>query len=258
MGVSRQATLAEIKKAYRKLALKYHPDRNKSPEAQEKFKQINAAYEILSDDQKRRQYDTFGSTGSNSGFNNFSGFDFSGFDFSDPFDIFNQFFSGFGNSFYRQQRLTRAVAKISLEEVLKGTKKRVVIGGKETRVEIPPGVDNGTTFQFKNFLLEIEVKKHPRFQRQGRDLIYSIIIPLSTAILGGQVEILLLEGKKVKIKIQPGTKTGSMVRLRGFGLPALGRPNLRGDLYVRFEIKMPVKLTNDQKKLIESLKKTGL
>ncbi len=254
LGVSRQATAEEIKKAYRRLALKYHPDRNKDPQAKEKFKEINAAYEILSDPQKRRQYDTFGSTGEGGGF---QGFDFSGFDFSDPFDIFEQFFSGF-SGFYKAHNLPRAYAKLSLKEVLTGTKRKVSINGRTEEVNIPPGVENGTTFRMKDFLLEVEVEDDPRYKRQGRDLIYKADIPLTTALLGGELMVPLLEEKEIKIKVQPGTKTGSLVRLRGFGLPVLGASSRRGDLYIQFEVNYPTKLTTEQKKLINQLKKTGI
>ena len=260
LGVSRNASQEEIKRAYRKLALKYHPDRNKSPKAKEKFKKINAAYEILSDPKKRQQYDTFGHVGGNmNGFGNFGnigGFGFE-FDFRDPFEIFEQFF-GFGSPFGRARQMPLAYAKVSLKEVLTGAEREVVIGGKKRKVKIPPGVEDGMRFRLDDFILEVEVEKDKRFKREGVDVVYTVNVPVTTMVLGGEVEVETIEGKKVRIKVPTGVKPGGMVRLKGYGLPYLDKPGIRGDMYVKFEVEWPKRLTKKQKQLWEDLRKEGM
>jgi len=255
LGVGRDASPDQIKRAYRRLALKYHPDRNKSPKAKEKFKQINAAYEILSDPEKRRRYDAFGHAGVE-GAAGFGGFGFE-FDFSNPFDIFEQFF-GFRSPFGAGHRVPVVQVTLDLKEVLSGKQQEVVVNGRKRLVRIPPGVEDGLRFRMDDFMLEVRVRPHPNYQREGVDLIHQLFVPLSTLVLGGQVEVKTLEGKKVKIKVPPLTQPGNMVRLRGYGLPYLNRPANRGDLYVRFNLQLPSKLTGQQKKLLEALKKAGL
>ncbi|NOY15025.1 MAG: DnaJ domain-containing protein [bacterium] len=258
LGVGRDASSAEIKKAYRRLALKYHPDKNKSPEAKEMFKKITAAYEILSDPEKRKRYDAFGHAGSAGGFGDFGagGFNFD-FDVGDPFEIFEQFF-GFRSPFGQTKRVPRAFAKVSLKEVLQGTEREIAVGGKRRRVRIPPGVEDGMRFRFDDFMLEIEVMPDKRFVRRGADVVQTVKLPLTMMVLGGQIEVETLEDKKVKIKVPAGAKPGGMVRLRGYGLPYLDRPQVRGDMYVEFQIDMPEKLSRKQKKLFEELRKEGI
>jgi len=275
LGVSKNATLDEIKAAYRKQALKWHPDRNKSPEATEKFKQINKAFEVLSDPKKREVYDQYGEAafergGSSSGFGgqyyqqgpfrvytNFGG-DFSDFDFdfggfSDPFEIFEQFF-GFQSPFGRSRRQRRDVFETTLtfDEAIKGVTKNVVIKGESKTIKIPAGVDEGTRIRFSDFDLIIHIKPHPYFKREGQDIYFEKEISYPTAVLGGVVEVPTINGT-VKLKVRPGTKDKTMLRLKGEGV-VYPNSSQRGDQYVIFKIKIPDKVSSKAKKLLEELK----
>jgi len=276
LGVSKNATLDEIKAAYRKQALKWHPDRNKSPEATEKFKQINKAFEVLSDPKKREVYDQYGEAafergGSSSGFGgqyyqqgpfrvytNFGG-DFSDFDFdfggfSDPFEIFEQFF-GFQSPFGRSRRQRRDVFETTLnfDEAIKGVTKNVVIKGESKTIKIPAGVDEGTRIRFSDFDLIIHIKPHPYFKREGQDIYFEKEISYPTAVLGGVVEVPTINGT-VKLKVRPGTKDKTMLRLKGEGV-VYPNSSQRGDQYVIFKIKIPDKVSSKAKKLLEELEK---
>jgi len=278
LGVSKNASEAEIKSAYRKKALEWHPDRNKSSEAAEKFKEINKAFEVLSDPKKRELYDQYGETAfERGGFggssysgssyyeqgpfrvytnfgdsNPFEGFDFGGF--SDPFDIFEQFF-GFSSPFGRSKRKRRDIYEINLtfEEAIEGVKKDIIIKGEKKTIKIPAGVDEGMRIRFSDFDLLIHVKPHPFFKRQSQDIYFEKEISYPTAVLGGVVEVPTINGK-VKLKVRPGTNHGTKVRLRGQGIPHPQSYN-KGDQYVTFKIKIPNKLSSKAKRLLEDLEK---
>jgi len=288
LEVSRDASAEEIKKAYRRLALKWHPDRNKTKEAEERFKEINEAYEVLSDPKKRQAYDQFGHAaftpgggfagqgpfayGSPGGFTRtykkgpftytyttYSargapfedlGFDFGGF--SDPFEIFEQFF-GRSSPFARTRRMPRYGLTLSFLEAAKGCEKEIMVNGKRRKIKIPAGVDDGSRIRFGDFYVTIDVQPDKTFQRDGTDVFVDQEIPLTTAILGGTVQVPTLDGE-VKLKIRPGTQPGTMVRLRGRGIKKLHGLG-RGDQYVRLLVKIPTNLSRKQKELIKEFGK---
>ncbi len=276
LGVSKNAAISEIKTAYRKLALKWHPDRNKSQEAHEKFKEINKAYEILADSKKREMYDQMGPeafergagfpgggtysyqqgpfryTYTSYGGNPFEGinFDFEGF--SDPFEIFEQFF-GFQSPFSRASRQRRNLYETTIDfmDAVDGVEKEVKIDGKSKKIKIPAGVADGTRIKFSDFDLLVRVAPHPFFRREGQDIYFEKEIPYTTAILGGAVTVPALK-KEVKLKIRPGTSPNTIVRLKDHGVP-FPHSAQKGDFYIIYKIKIPEKVSARAKKLLQEL-----
>lgn len=268
LGVSKNASQAELKKAYRQLALKYHPDRNKASDAADKFKEISEAYEVLSNPEKKKTYDQFGHAAfdPSQGFGGFGGgartyrqgpftytystsggpggFDFGGF--SDPFEIFESFFGG--GSPFRQARIPRYGISIDFMEAVKGTTRTLVHQGKEYTIKIPAGADEGTRIRFNDFYVTIEVKPHHTFKRDGADIFIDQPISFSQAALGAVIQVPTVDGD-LKLKVLPATQPGTLVRLRGKGMPHL-RSSGRGDQYVRFLIKIPDRLSRRQKELL--------
>lgn len=280
LGVAKGASADELKKAYRKLALEWHPDRNKSPEATTKFKEINEAYEVLSDRDKRAAYDQFGhaafQNGGAPGGNPFGGSyrqgpftytyyggnpgqnPFDGFDFSDPFDIFEQFFGG---GFQRGARPRRQVYQITIDfqEAVKGATKEIHLpkgaageGSTVKTIRIPPGVDTGSRIRFDEFEIVLEVRPDPLFRREGDDLIVDQEISYADAALGTILDVPTIDGS-VKIRVQPGTQPGTMIRLKGKGVPHV-RSGGHGDQYVRIQLQVPTKLSRRQKELLEEFR----
>jgi DnaJ-class molecular chaperone len=272
LGITKSASAEDIKKAYRKLALQHHPDRNKgNKESEIKFKEVTKAYEVLSDPQKKQTYDQFGEAafeqgaggnpftggfgGQNGPFSytyttggNAGGFDFGGF--SDPFDIFEQFFGGSqGNPFGRAQRRSRYSLTISFLEAVLGATKRVNMGGKTQNIKIPAGVDTGSTIRFGDSDVVIEVTPDKNFQRQGYDVIAEKELTFPQAALGDKVNIETVEGM-IKIKIPQGTQPDTLIRLRGKGIKMV-RGSGHGDHYVRIKVVIPKNLTGHQKELLK-------
>lgn len=282
LGVSKGASADEIKKAYRKQALEWHPDRHKDEKeaAEKRFKEINEAYQILSDPQKKSAYDQYGHDaftpgGGMGGGNPFTGGfrqsgpftytystssggnPFGNMDFGDPFDIFESFFGG-GNPFGagRSQQVPRYSMDIDFEEAVNGVSKEVNIGGKRRKVKIPAGIYEGARINFGDFLLSVNIKPHKIFERQDDDIYVTVGIPFSLAVLGGEINIPTIEGD-LKIKIRAGTQSGVMMRLRERGVTHLhGRG--KGDEYVKINVLTPEKLTRNQKSIVEEMKEEGL
>ncbi len=271
LGVSKTATPEELKRAYRKLALEYHPDKNKTKEAEEKFKEINQAYEVLSDPQKKSTYDQVGRAGFEQGagggpggfggqggqygpftYSYSSGGNAQGFDFgaggADPFDIFEQFFGG---GFAK--RKPRYSIAIDFLEAIKGVTKRVTIDGKAQNIKIPAGVDNGSRIQFPDYEVVVSVRANSKFHREGNDILTEKQIPLSLAILGGTVDVETVHDV-VKLKVPAGTQPDSLIRIKGKGVPRV-RGGGVGDHFVRIKIVIPAKISSRQKELIEEFEK---
>lgn len=266
LGVSKSASAAELKSAYRKAALQWHPDRNKSPEAETRFKEINEAYEILSNPQKKSQYDQFGHAAPqgqgpfqysyNGGGNPFEGMDFGGQGFGDPFDIFEQFFgssSPFGGR--RGPAKPHYSLRIPFKLAVLGGSETVTIDGKRHTITVPAGTDTGTHLRFGDFDITFEVEPDKTFKRDGADIYVDHKISFVQAILGGEVEVPTLEGH-LKIKVRPGTQPGTMVRLTGKGAPRLNAfsREQKGDFYIRLVVEVPTKLNHTQKHLLEQFK----
>lgn len=276
LGVGKTATADEIKKAYRKLALQYHPDRNKTKEGEQKFKEVTKAFEVLSNPEKRQQYDQFGHAafeqgagqGPFGGGGPFGGFgqqggqygpftytystgggqgDFGGF--SDPFEIFEQFFGG---GFARQRRPAYSIT-VSFDEAVHGTEKNVTIDGKSQKIKIPAGVDRGSRIRFDAYDVVVDVMPDKRFQREGYDIISEQELSFAQAAIGGEIDVETVDGK-VQIRVPSGTQPGTLIRLSGRGVKHV-RGSGKGDHYVKIKVTVPKKLSNKQKELLEEFEK---
>jgi DnaJ-class molecular chaperone len=270
LGVSKSASPEELKKAYRKLAMEFHPDRNKSKEAESKFKEINSAYEVLSDPQKKQTYDSVGHTayegggaGAGGPFGgqggqygpftysyNTSGSPFEGTGFSDPFDIFEQFFGG-ASPFGR--RKPAYSLRIEFMDAVKGTEKKVTLDGKSKTIKVPEGVQTGSRIRFDDFDVVIDVASHPKFHREGYDIVTIEKISMILATVGGTHEVETVNGK-VNLKIPAGTQPEAVIRIKGKGIKHVQK-SLYGDHFVKISVQIPTKLTSKQKELLEEFEK---
>jgi DnaJ-class molecular chaperone len=284
LGVAKGSSEVELKSAYRKLARQYHPDINKTPEAEAKFKEISEAYQVLSDPGKRKTYDQFGSAafepgnaygGANPGGAGFNPFGNGGFSyswssnggqpggFSDPFDLFEQFFgSGFGDMFGQGFRRRQTYQMdLSFDEAIHGVTKDIEIEriegnrGEKTvrekmRIKVPAGVDTGTRMRFGDVDLVFRVKRHPDFHREGADIFTDVILSIPQIVLGDVIDVKTVEGK-VKLKVPSGTEPGSLIRIKDKGVMSLqGKP---GDHYVRVHLNVPKHMSAEERKHYESL-----
>jgi curved DNA-binding protein len=306
LGVTKGASQDEIKKAYRKLAVKYHPDKNAGDKnSEEKFKKISEAYAVLSDKEKRQQYDTYGESGFHQRYSQediFRGFDLN--------DILNQF--GFGGGSFRTSggfRTTRGGGgfenifgnagmggggcrgggcrpqpvkgddltyeiTITLNDVLHGAEKTINLrlNGRNNNisVKIPEGIEAGKRLRLTgkgspsptggppgDLYLKVNIAPHPVFIRNGNDLIMEKRIPFSEACLGTKIEVETLDGKTFKVKVPAGVQQESKLRLKGHGLPA-GPHGKKGNIYVKIGVKIPKKLSREQKKMVKALAEVGL
>ena len=286
LGVERNASEDDIRKAYRKLAMQYHPDRNPNDkQAEERFKEINEAYQVLSDSKKRAHYDRLGSDYSNwqqrGEPGNFDWGQYEGFpggvrveygDIDDLFggaggfsDFFRTIFgrgaegagSGTRTRTRQQPQGYQQELSITLEEAYKGTTRVLQTDGKQKQVRIPAGVRTGSKVRVAgagpnglDLYLIIDVQEDKRFERRGNDLHTTATASVFTAMLGGEADVETLSGK-VKLNVPAGTQPEQVFRLAGRGMPTVKNPNEKGDLYVRLKVQIPKYLSPKQRELLE-------
>lgn len=279
LGVSKSASQDEIKKVYRKLAVKYHPDKNEGDtKAEARFKEITEAYEVLGNAENRQKYDQMGSNWKqyenmgNQGFGGFGGFGgrSSGSSGSGGFsDFFNSFFGSrfdewsTGNSVYKGKDLD-ANLPLSWDEAFNGTEKVLQAKKDRIKIKIKPGAYDGQKIRVKgkgghaagggergDLYITLQVASNPNYEQKGNDLYKTVTIDLYTAVLGGKVPV-TTPTKTINVPIAPGTSSGKKLRLKGLGAPSSSGG--KGDFYVDIEIEVPTSLTEDQKRLFEQLR----
>ena len=285
LGLDKNATQEEIKKAFRKLARKHHPDLNPSDKnAKSNFQQINEANEVLSDPEKRKKYDQYGKDwqhaeqfeqaqqnqkqSSGSYGTGYTGTQFEG-DFSDFFE--SLFGGGAGTGRSRQVKFRgedyNAELHLNLIDAYKTHKQTLTINGKNLRITIPAGIENGQTIKIAghggpginggpngDLYITFSIENHPQYKRLRNDLYTKVDLDLYTAVLGGEITIDTLNGK-VKLKVKPETQNGSKIKLKGKGFPVYKEEGQFGDLYITYSVIIPTNLSGRQKELFTELSK---
>lgn len=291
LGVSKSASEAEVKGAYRRLAREWHPDVAKGkPDAEQKFKEINEAYQVLGDPQKRKQYDQLGHSafaGGQGGGQGGFGFNQGPFtwtytttggdageqggfeDFQDPFDIFEQVFGFRGYGGNHRGRNIRYTLAVDFVDAVKGFEETISVEGKKLKVKLPPGVREGTSVKFAgkgedlgdgtlpgDLYISIQIKPHPEIARRGADTFAIQEISMAETALGGLIPVKVVDPKshtgftEKKVKIPSGTQPGTQIRIKGQGMPNPGGLG-RGDHYITIKVNIPKRLSRDQKKALE-------
>lgn len=283
LGVDKKATQEEIRKAYKKMAFRYHPDQNPdNKQAEDKFKEVNEAHEVLSNPENRKKYDTLGANWKQYERGDFSGggpagggTQFDG-DLGDLFSggagsFFEAFFGGGGRRNGRRSPTERkgrdyeANAEISLEEAYTGVKLTLPLEGTRLNFSVKPGVKDGQKLRIAgkggagplgwpngDLFVKVNIRPHPRFKRKDNDLHADFSIDLYTAILGGKAEIQTLKGAK-NVTIPAGTQAGKILKLKGLGMPDMKAAGQFGDLYAKIKIRLPEKLSPEEKTLFQQL-----
>ncbi|MAN59144.1 MAG: molecular chaperone DnaJ [Flavobacteriaceae bacterium] len=294
LGLSKNATETDIKKAYRKLARKYHPDLNpNNADAQLKFQRINEAHAVLSDPEKRKKYDKYGKDwehadafekaqrqqtrqgfGGGSQRRTYTTGGSGGFDESQFSDFFENMFGGGGFAGGNPRGQTRfkgqdfnATLQLQLTDILSDQKQTLDLGGKKIRLTIPAGVEDGQTIKIKghggegvnggpkgDLFITFQIFNNTPFKRVGPDLYKTESIDLYTALLGGEITVETLNGK-VKLNVKPETQNDTKIKLKGKGLPKYKEKDAVGNLYITYKITMPMNLSDKEKELLAQLSK---